>query len=121
MASLKILDFTIKKLFPKMFKVATSNVEVIIGGSSKIYIEHKLLSVELATYSFAAMSVASATESPTLMGLTAGVILTGIPITYIVPVYRSYHDYYNYQLKIIDYDRGPPPQSQFIKPNLYKK
>jgi len=107
MASIYILNKVCKGLAPNTFKKAIVNTDIIVGGISKLVVEHTLLKTEMSIYNGVFMSPLfipsfADTFPPIVMPFVFTALIT-LPVIYCVPAYRTYKAIVNKNLQIINF------------------
>ena len=105
MASLYILKNLSTKVFPKLFKPAIINTEIIIGSCSKLYIEHNLLFLEGMFLSSGLGILGTTINSNILLSLSALSFVITVPGSYALPAYRTLKCYHDDTLQIINIEK----------------
>jgi hypothetical protein len=108
MASLYILKKLYKGLAPDTFVPAIGNIDIIVSGISKLFVEHSLLSIEMSIYNclftVPIFTPISKAYPEIIFPLFVSSFLT-LPIIYGVPTYRTYKSIVNKKLEIINFEK----------------
>ncbi len=101
MASLILAKNLFKLMSPNTFKKASSNSEIIIGGTSKFLFEKNLIQCETMVYSICLGIVQQDI-------LSSGVlIIGGVFGSHLLPAYRLFKSWENKEIKIINCEYRP--------------